>query len=119
MYGSRKLNTFLHFFTKQLLYRHNMQALKEFFFAIKIRMWNNALLGRSFCCGKVKHELRVQTYQLRVQSTSYEFKFTSYEFQSTSYEFKSASYMFKSMSYEFKPTSYMFKFTSCEFKSTS
>ena len=36
--------------------------------------------------GKVKHELRVPSYEFKY--TSYEFKLTSQEFQSTSYEFQ-------------------------------
>ena len=46
--------------------------------------------------GKVKHELRVTSYEFK--STRYDFKFTSYEFKSMSYEFKSTSYKIKSMS---------------------
>ena len=68
-------------------------------------------------CGKVKHELRVTSYQFRY--VSYEFKLTSYKFKSTSYEFKTTSYEFKSLSCEFKSTSYEFKSTSYEFKYTS
>ena len=39
--------------------------------------------------GKVKHVLRVTSYEFK--SMSYEFKSTSYEFKSTSNEFKSTS----------------------------
>ena len=56
-----------------------------------------------FCSGKIKHELRV----------------ASFEFKSTSYEFKSTRYEFKSMCYEFKFKSYVFNFTSYEIKLTS
>ena len=45
-----------------------------------------------FLGGKVKHELRVASYEFK--STSYELKFTSYEFKCTSCELKFMSYEF-------------------------
>ena len=68
-------------------------------------------------CGKVKHKLRVASYEFTY--TSYEFKYTSCEFKSTSYEFKSTSFEFYTTSCEFESTSYEFKSTSYQFKSTS
>lgn len=46
MYSYQKLNKFLYFFTKKLLYRRNMQALKEVFSVVEIRVWNSIVKYR-------------------------------------------------------------------------
>ena len=55
MYGCQKLYKFLHLFTKQLLYRHNIQALNKVILSSGgsgIRMWNfnveTSVLSRLF-----------------------------------------------------------------------
>ena len=57
----------------------------------------------SVVCGKVKHVLRVASYEFKY--TSCEFNFTSYEFKTTSQETKSTSFKIKTMSWEIKSTS--------------